>query len=63
MISKHARRIGKPIERLVQRHGTVALALGDGEQPGLRAGAGMGVDARRSVTTKLSARSVSSPTS
>ena len=37
-------RIGELIERLIERHRPIALALGDGEQPRLGAGAGMGVD-------------------
>ena len=41
---QHRARIGKTIERLVQRHGIVAPAFGDGEKPRLRASAGMGVD-------------------
>ena len=41
---QHGARIGEPIQGLVQRHRTIALALDDGEQPRLRAGAGMGVD-------------------
>ena len=41
---QHGARIGEAIQRLVQRHRAIALALGDGEQAGLRAGAGMGVD-------------------
>ncbi len=54
--------VGEMIERLVEHDGPIALALGDGQQPGLRPGAGMDI-VLRSVTTKLSARSVSSPTS
>ena len=57
-------RIGEPIERLIQRHGTIALALGDGEQPWSPRRCRDGCrSSRRSVTTKLSARSVSRPTS
>ena len=41
---QHGAGIGEAIERLIQRHRTVALALGDGQQARLRAGAGMGVD-------------------
>ena len=41
---QHGAWIGEAIQRLVQRHRAIALALGDDEQAGLRAGAGMGVD-------------------
>ena len=41
---QHGARIGEAIQSLVQRHRAIALALGDDEQAGLRAGAGMGVD-------------------
>ena len=44
LTSRTARGSERRLERLIERDRPVALALGDGEQPGLGAGAGMGVD-------------------
>ena len=44
LTSSAARALGVAIQGLVQGHRAIALALGDDQQAGLRAGAGMGVD-------------------
>jgi hypothetical protein len=50
-------------QRVLKADGAIALALSYRQEPGLSARRRMNVIARRSVTVKLSARSVSSPAS